>query len=145
MDTPTLPRAVDDLRPYSRNARTHTRKQIKEIARSIQRFGFTNPVLIDDRNGIIAGHGRVEAAKLLDMQAVPVLRLSDLSAAEQQAYVIADNRLAEKAGWDREILAIELQSLLDLSLDVELTRFETAEQDQVHGVATKSGPMTSRA
>src|SRR5829696_3984857 len=114
-----LPPSV--LRPYSGNARTHSKKQIREIARSIERFGFANPILVDDHGQIIAGHGRVEAAKLLNMAKVPVLRLSHLSEAEQRAYVIADNRLAEKAGWSREILAIELQGLIDLNFDVELT------------------------
>ena len=131
-----LPDAVEflppaDLRPYSGNARTHSKKQIREIARSIERFGFANPILVDDRGQIIAGHGRVEAAKLLNMQRVPALRLSHLSEAEQRAYVIADNRLAEKAGWSREILAIELQGLIDLNFDVELTGFEMGEIDLV--------------
>ena len=119
------------LRPYSGNARTHSKKQIREIARSIDRFGFTNPVLVDDHGQIIAGHGRVEAAKLLNMPTVPILRLSHLSEAEQRAYVIADNRLAEKAGWSREILAIELQGLIALDFDVELTGFEMGEIDLV--------------
>jgi DNA modification methylase len=120
---------VARLAPYSGNPRTHTKKQIRQIAKSIQRFGFTNPVLIDDDDQIIAGHGRVEAAKLLGMPSVRALRLSHLSAAEKRAYVIADNRLAEKAGWDRELLAIELQALADLNFEVELTGFEMGEID----------------
>src|SRR3954467_4660009 len=96
------------LRPYSRNARTHSTKQIRAIAKSIERFGFTNPVLISEENEIIAGHGRVEAAKLLGMATVPTLRLAHLSPAERRAYVLADNKLALNAGWDREILATEL-------------------------------------
>lgn len=123
--------SIDRLTAYSRNARTHSRKQIRQIADSIQRFGFANPVLIGDDGQIIAGHGRVAAAKLLGWKEVPALRLSHLSAAEKQAYVIADNKLAEKAGWDREILALELQALIDLDFDVELTGFETAEIDIV--------------
>jgi ParB-like chromosome segregation protein Spo0J len=115
---------VEQLTPYAGNARTHTKAQIRQIANSIQRFGYTNPVLIDDGGQIIAGHGRVEAAKLLGIESVPSLRLSHLSAADKRAYIIADNRLAEKAGWDRELLAIELQSLVDLEFDVELTGFE---------------------
>src|SRR5580704_15410563 len=102
---------VGELAPYPNNARTHSRKQIRQIAESIKRFGFTNPVLIDDAGQIIAGHGRVEAAKLIGLAAVPVLRISHLSEVEKRAYILADNRLAEKAGWDREILAIELQGL----------------------------------
>ena len=95
------------LRPYERNARTHSKKQIRQIANSIERFGFTNPVLIGDNGLIIAGHGRVEAAKLLKIERVHILRLSHLSDAERRAYILADNKLAQNAGWDREILAIE--------------------------------------
>src|SRR3954466_13477116 len=102
-------RKLDELRPFAHNARTHSRKQIKQIAKSIERFGFTNPVLISDERQILAGHGRVEAAKLLGHEQVPTLRLSHLSAAERRAYVLADNKLALNAGWDRELLAIELQ------------------------------------
>jgi DNA modification methylase len=120
---------VDRLTPYLGNARKHTRKQIRQIAKSVERFGFTNPVLIDNHGQIIAGHGRVEAAKLLGMHSVPTLRLSHLSAADKRAYIIADNRLAEKAGWDRELLAIELQALIDLDFDVGLTGFEMGEID----------------
>ncbi len=121
--------AVDALRPYLKNARAHSKKQIRQIAKSIERFGFCNPVLIDDDNQIIAGHGRVEAAKLLKLQDVPTVRLSHLSADEKRAYILADNRLAEKAGWDREILAIELQNLVDIGFDIDLTGFEPAEVD----------------
>ncbi|MGH9809536.1 MAG: ParB N-terminal domain-containing protein, partial [Terriglobia bacterium] len=121
--------AVSALRPYAKNARTHSRKQIRQIAKSIERFGFCNPVLIDDDNQIIAGHGRVEAAKLLKMDSVPVVRLSHLSGDEKRAYILADNRLAEKAGWDREILSIEFQHLVDVGFDVELTGFDTADID----------------
>src|SRR5919112_5586033 len=100
---------VTRLKPYAGNARTHSRKQIRQIAKSIERFGFTNPVLISDEGEIVAGHGRVEAAKLLGRESVPAVRLSHLSAAERKAYVIADNKLAQNAGWDKELLAIELQ------------------------------------
>ena len=96
---------VGALRPYARNARTHSKKQLKQIATSIQRFGFTNPVLISDEKEIIAGHGRVEAAKLLGLDRVPTIRLSHLSERERRAYVIADNKLALNAGWDREVLS----------------------------------------
>src|ERR1700722_9451068 len=120
---------VDQLTPYPGNARKHSRKQIREVANSIERFGFTNPVLIDDSGQIIAGHGRVEAAKLLGMESVPTLRLSHLSAADKRAYIIADNRVAEKAGWDRELLSIELQALIDIDFDIELTGFETSAVD----------------
>ncbi len=117
------------LRPYPGNARTHSPKQIKQISRSIERFGFNNPVLIDDDDQIIAGHGRVEAAKLLGMKTVPTVRLSHLSDDEKRAYILADNKLAEKAGWDREMLAIELQGLAAVGFDVLDTGFEPAEVD----------------
>ena len=121
--------SIDLLKPYPRNARTHSKKQIKQIAASIERFGFTNPVLVSDRGEIIAGHGRVAAARLLGRKTVPTLSLSHLSDAERRAYVLADNKLAMNAGWDKEILAIELQALVDLEFDVELTGFSLAEVD----------------
>lgn len=124
-------RNLSELKPYARNARTHSRAQIKQIANSIERFGFTNPILIDDDDQIIAGHGRAAAGKLLGLSEVPTVRLSHLSPAERRAYVLADNRLAEKAGWDREILAIELQGLIDLDFEVELTGFATGEVDVI--------------
>src|SRR5919106_5582747 len=123
--------AVEKLRPYERNARTHSKKQIRQIANSIERFGFCNPVLVDDKRQIIAGPGRVAAAKLLGIKEVPTVQLAHLSDVEKRAYIIADNRLAEKAGWDREILAIELQALVSLDFEVELTGFETAEVDLI--------------
>jgi ParB-like chromosome segregation protein Spo0J len=96
---PVTPMAVAALRPYSQNARTHSKRQIRQIADSIQKFGFTNPVLVSEDGEIIAGHGRVEAARLLGMQSVPTLRLSHLDAAQRRAYVIADNKVALNAGW----------------------------------------------
>jgi ParB-like chromosome segregation protein Spo0J len=120
---------VRALRPHPNNARTHSKKQIGQIANSIEKFGFCNPVLVDDAKQIIAGHGRVEAAKLLGIDAVPTCQLSHLSEADKRAYVLADNKLAEKAGWDKELLAIELQGLIELEVDIELTGFEMAEID----------------
>lgn len=120
---------IATLRKQNRNARTHTRRQIQQIAGSIKRFGFTNPILTDDNLQILAGHGRLEAAKIIGLTAVPSIRLSHMSEAEKRAYVIADNAIALKAGWDREILAIELQELVDLGFEIELTGFETAEVD----------------
>src|SRR5215204_1559141 len=131
---------VGALRPYARNARTHSKKQLKQIATSIDRFGFTNPVLISDENEIIAGHGRVEAAKLLGIESVPTLRLSHLNAAQRRAYVIADNKLALNAGWDREVLAIELQALIDIEFDVEIAGFALAEVDLLLDEARESSP-----
>jgi DNA modification methylase len=118
------------LRASATNARTHSKKQLKQIARSIERFGFVNPVLISDDSEIIAGHGRVEAAKMLGLKEVPAVRLSNLSPAERRAYVITDNRLAELAGWDRDLLASELKGLLELQFDdIELTGFSLGEID----------------
>ena len=129
------PKVLIEVVPISRltankgNARTHTRKQTRQIADSIKRFGFNNPILVDDHGEIIAGHGRVAAAKLLGLDEVPALQLSHLSAEEKRAYVLADNRLAELAGWDPQILAIELQALIDMDFDVELTGFDMGEID----------------
>ncbi len=128
------------LRPSPNNPRTHSAKQIKQIAASIRRFGFTNPVLITDANDIVAGHGRVHAAKLLGIDQVPVLRLSHLTPTEIRAYIIADNKLALNAGWDAEILAIELQALVDLDFDVELTGFSLAEIDLTLDAASDARP-----
>jgi len=119
--------ALAALRPYKANARTHSHTQIRKIAESVKRFGFCNPILIDDDHQIIAGHGRVEAAKFLGLTRVPALRLSHLSDAEKRAYIIADNRLAELASWDRDVLAIELEGLRDLNFNVELTGFDIGE------------------
>jgi DNA modification methylase len=137
------PSPVASLRPHSGNARTHSKKQIRQIAESIRRFGFTNPVLIGDDGGIIAGHGRVEAAKLLGLESVPTVRLSHLSPAQRRAYVLADNKLASNAGWDRELLAIELQGLIDLKFDVEVTGFSPAEIDLVLDEARESSPSNT--
>lgn len=132
---------VASLRPYAKNARTHTKRQIKMIAESIQAFGFTNPILTDGDNSIVAGHGRVEAAKLIGMAKVPTVRLENLTPDEIRAYVIADNRLAEKAGWDKSILAIELQHLMTLDcadFDVTITGFEVPEIDMILEEAKES-------
>jgi len=121
------------LVPNPRNARTHSKHQIRQIAASIREFGFTNPVLIDRKNTIIAGHGRVEAAKLEGIEQVPTILLENLTEDEIRAYVLADNRLAEKAGWAKEILAIELQHLItiDETIDVTVTGFEIPEIDLI--------------
>lgn len=122
---------IHALLPQDRNARTHSNRQIRQIAASIRQFGFNNPILTDDNLHIIAGHGRVEAAKLLGEATVPTVRLSHLSDAQKRAYLIADNALATKAGWDRDMLAIEIQGLIDLGFDVELTGLETGEIDLI--------------
>ncbi|UYV38328.1 site-specific DNA-methyltransferase [Rhodobacteraceae bacterium D3-12] len=122
---------IEDLKPWARNARTHSKKQVRQIADSIKTFGFTNPVLIDERRTILAGHGRVEAAKQLGMAEVPCLRLDYMSADEKRAYVLADNKLALNAGWDEDLLAAELGELLssDLEFDVSVTGFSIPEID----------------
>lgn len=119
--------ALDALIPYARNARTHSDEQVAQIAASIREFGFTNPVLIDGEGGIIAGHGRVLAARKLGLTSVPVIRLDYMSEAQKRAYIIADNKLALNAGWDDELLALELGELNDLGLDLSLTGFSEDE------------------
>jgi 16S rRNA G966 N2-methylase RsmD len=124
-------RLIADLKPQRRNARTHTPKQIHQIAASIKEFGFTAPVLVDPNGTILAGHARVEAAQQLGMERVPTILIDHLSEPQKRAYVLADNRLAELAGWDTELLALELQHLteIDLDFEVEITGFETGEID----------------
>lgn len=119
--------SIEGLRPFAGNARTHSQAQINQIAQSITEFGWTNPVLISADGEIIAGHGRVAAARLLGFTQVPTLVLDQMSATQRRAYVIADNKLAENAGWDREILAIELQALTELDFSLELTGFSLGE------------------
>src|SRR6266481_6901745 len=135
---------VSKLRPYTKNPRAHSKRQIWQIANSIKRFGFTNPILISDDDEIIAGHGRVKAAKLLGIENVPTVRLSHLDATQRRAYVIADNKLALNAGWDRELLAIELQVLIDLDVDVEITGFSLAEIELVLDEARESSSDLER-
>jgi DNA modification methylase len=120
-------RKVEALIPYARNPRTHSDAQIAKIAASIVEFGWTNPILVDGASGIIAGHGRLAAARKLGLAEVPVIELAHLSAAQKRAYVIADNRLALDAGWDEEMLALELAELTDAGYDLALTGFEDAE------------------
>ena len=133
-------RPVTALRPYDRNARTHSKKQVRQIAASIKTFGFTNPVLISADDTIIAGHGRVMAARELGMTEVPTLRLDHLKPEEVRAYVLADNKLALNAGWDTEVLALELQGLVDFGFDVELTGFSLAEIDFALDTALEADP-----
>ena len=115
---------IDSLIPYARNARTHSDAQVAQIAASIREFGWTNPVLIDGEKGIIAGHGRVLAARKLGMEEVPCIELSHLTEAQKRAYILADNRLAENAGWDSDLLKIELGELRDMGMDLSLTGFD---------------------
>lgn len=115
------------LIPYARNSRTHSEAQVQQIASSIKEFGFTNPILIDETNGIIAGHGRLLAAQLLKIKSVPCIRLGYLSDAQKRAYVIADNKLALNAGWDDELLSLELKDLQLNDFDLSLTGFNEEE------------------
>lgn len=118
---------LGDLKPYENNARTHSEEQVAQICASIREFGFTNPLLIDESGGIIAGHGRLAAAKILKMDEVPTIELKGLSEAQKKAYVIADNKLALNAGWDEELLKAELEALQNLDFDLELTGFSEDE------------------
>lgn len=121
----TIP--VDDLIPYVRNSRTHSPEQVAQIAASIKEFGFTNPILIDENNGIVAGHGRLLAAQKLKMESVPCIVLDGLTDAQKKAYVIADNKLALNAGWDDELLKLEMIELKSANFDLLLTGFDEKE------------------
>jgi len=115
---------VTELIPYVNNSRKHSDKQVAQIAASIKEFGWTNPILVDGDNGIIAGHGRLMAARKLGMTEVPTIELSDLSESQKKAYVIADNNLALNADWDEALLKIELENLKDLSFDLDILAFD---------------------
>lgn len=115
--------SVEALVPYAMNSRTHSDAQVAQIAASIKEFGWTNPVLIDEEGGIIAGHGRVMAARKLGLTEVPAIRLSHLTDIQKRAYVIADNKLALNAGWDEEVLKLELHALSGADYNLELTGF----------------------
>lgn len=122
---------VDLLAPYANNARTHSDEQIEQIARSIREFGWTNPVLIDQNDTIVAGHGRVLAARRLGIHTVPCLRLEFMDEEQKRAYVLADNQLALKAGWDFSLLREELFDLKDIGFDIELIGFDDAELNDI--------------
>ena len=122
-------RPVEALIPHARNARTHSEAQVALIAGSIREFGFNNPVLVDGGNGIIAGHGRVLAARKLGLEWVPVIELLHLSEAQKRAYILADNKLAEQAGWDQDLLALEVADLSELGIDPAGLGFEAGEID----------------
>lgn len=121
--------AIGELRPNPRNARTHSRTQIAQIVASIREFGFCNPILIDEKDRIIAGHGRLEAAGELGMTLVPVIRIAGLSESQKTALAVADNRIAEHAAWDEELLALEIGSLVGTEIDLTVTGFEMGEID----------------
>jgi ParB family chromosome partitioning protein len=123
--------SVASLVPYARNSRTHSPQQVDKIAASIREFGFLNPIIVDGENGIIAGHGRVMAAQKLGLADLPVIEASHLTEAQRRAYVIADNRLALDAGWDNEMLRIEIAELRSMDFDISLTGFDVEEIDAI--------------
>jgi ParB-like chromosome segregation protein Spo0J len=120
-------RKAVDLTPYENNSRTHSKEQVDQIVESIKEFGFTNPILVDEKGGIIAGHGRLEAAQRLSLEEVPTITLEGLSEAQKRAYVIADNKLALNAGWDVDALRDEITQLADLDFDLALLGFDVNE------------------
>ena len=126
-------KATEDLIPYARNSRTHSAEQVAQIAASIREFGWTNPILIDGENGIIAGHGRVLAAHKLGETQVPTIELSHMSDTQKRAYIIADNKLALNAGWDNDMLALEIDDLKEAGYDIGLTGFNIDEISALNG------------
>jgi len=130
---------VSELIPYVKNSRTHSDEQVAQIAASIKEFGWTNPILIDGENGIIAGHGRLMAARKLGHTKVPTIELKDLTETQKKAYIIADNRLALNAGWDNEMLKLEFDELAELGFDLELTGFSLDEIEALNPVELNEG------
>lgn len=122
---------VGKLLRYAKNSRTHSDEQVEQLVNSIREFSFTNPVLIDEKNELIAGHGRLAAAEILEMDKVPAIRLSNLSEKQKKAYRIADNKLALNAGWDMQLLAEEVKELMDDDFDIDLLGFNDAELDEM--------------
>lgn len=135
---------VDRLKAYPRNARTHTDAQIDQVAASIREWGWTMPVLVDDRDGIIAGHCRVEAAKRLGLSEVPVVRAIGWTDEQKRAYILADNKLSANAGWDHDLLRIELEELSEAGFDVELIGFSEAELASELGLVEQSEAETNQ-
>lgn len=122
---------IEKIKPYSRNARTHSPGQVQQLAQSLEVFGWTNPLLVSEDLDLIAGHGRLEAAKFLELKEIPVRVLTGFTEAERRAYIIADNKLAEEAGWDLELLSVELEELSAEGLDLDLTGFSEEELDSL--------------
>lgn len=118
---------IEELIPYARNSRTHSDAQVAQIAASIKEFGWRNPVLVDGENGIIAGHGRVLAARKLGIKDIPTLDGSDMTETQKRAFIIADNKIALNAGWDEELLMLEIEDLKDLGADISLLAFDPSE------------------
>ncbi len=120
-------RKVLELIPYVNNTRTHSDEQVQQIASSIKEFGFTNPILLDENNGIIAGHCRLQGAKLLQLDEVPTITLTHLTESQKKAYIIADNKIALNAGWDEELLKVEIEALQEMNFDINLLGFDMDE------------------
>ncbi|EOD1593387.1 TPA: ParB/Srx family N-terminal domain-containing protein [Escherichia coli] len=142
-------RPLQELSPYAHNARTHSTEQVAQLVESIKQFGWTNPVLIDEKGEIIAGHGRVMAAEMLKMDSVPVIVLSGLTDEQKKAYRLADNRLPMNAGWDEDLLRMELSDLINADFDVSLTGFIPAEIDELltdvlPGTGNEEEPYTTK-
>jgi hypothetical protein len=125
-------KSTGELVPYVNNSRTHSEQQVQQVAASIKEFGFTNPILIDHDGGIIAGHGRLQAAQLLSLDEVPTITLEGLTGAEKKAYVIADNQLALNAGWDIDSLKLEIEALTELDFDISLLGFDDDLMDMLN-------------
>ena len=128
-------RSVDSLVPYARNSRTHSEDQVAQLAAAMREFGFTNPVLIDENGGIVAGHGRIMAARAVGLTEVPCITLAGLTEAQRRAYVIADNKLALNAGWNDEVLREEMRALADADYDLDLTGFDDDELAEAVNIA----------
>ena len=133
---------VDSLIPYARNARTHSEEQIAQIAASIREFGWTNPILTDGDKGVIAGHGRLAAARKLELTEVPVIELGHLSPEQKKAYILADNRIALNSGWDEELLKLELQELQGVDFDLDLLGFGDDEIERLLNGDQVGGGLT---
>jgi ParB-like chromosome segregation protein Spo0J len=123
--------ATTDVIPYVNNARAHSEQQVGQVAASIKEFGFNNPILIDEHNGVIAGHGRLAAAQKLGLELIPTITLAGLTEAQRKAYVIADNKLTENSRWDFDLLSLEIEQLKDLDFDVALLGFSEVELDGI--------------
>lgn len=123
--------ATTDVIPYVNNARSHSEQQVGQVAASIKEFGFNNPILIDEHNGVIAGHGRLAAAQKLGLELIPTITLAGLTEAQRKAYVIADNKLTENSRWDFDLLSLEIEQLKDLDFDVALLGFSEVELDGI--------------
>lgn len=132
---------VAKLKPADRNARTHSTEQIEQIVSSISEFGFTNPILIDEKFNVIAGHGRREAALALDLKTVPCIKAKGWTEEQKRAYLIADNKLALNAGWDMDILRTEIGELQALNFEIPLLGFSPAELDGIFGIDPQDGPQ----